>query len=351
MINQRDVIEHLMQEIYRNPSDTEIRGVLQERVSEREQQIRERRISTIDIPEFIRCLNVVLQIARGKKADGTKDLTSQLEDRYESNSDSPEALNLLKEIAQLITTGKNDIATTSFLPKSIDRTEIVDEIDVLVSTAKKIKNIPILETEKKNKKPGVETDDDFLLSTIRDLLELYNTVFNAYQTAKLSQGKLDFTDLQMKTRDLLRDNAEIQQKLASRHTYYMVDEYQDTNELQYELVMLLTNELKEANLFIVGDPKQSIYAFRGADVRVFEKTKQNIVDDGGRDVRLTENFRSLRDTVGFVNYFFDHLMGDGNENEFEVEYEALTQGRPVKTNGTVEILLGKQTRKQQMNTR
>ena len=61
-----------------------------------------------------------------------------------------------------------------------------------------------------------------------------------------------------------------------------------------------------------------------------------------RDIRLTENFRSLRDTVGFVNYFFDHLMGDGQENEFEVEYEALTQARPVKTNGAVEILIGKQ---------
>ena len=122
----------------------------------------------------------------------------------------------------------------------------------------------------------------------------------------------------------------------------MVDEYQDTNELQYELVMLLTNELKAANLFIVGDPKQSIYAFRGADVRVFTKTKEKIVEDGGADIRLTENFRSLRDTVGFVNYFFNHLMGDGKETEFEVAYEALTQARPVPANGRVEILLGNQ---------
>ena len=344
MINQRDVIEYLMQEIYRNPNDTEIRGILQERVRERTQQIRERLLSTIDIPKFIQCLNTVLQVARGKRAEEANDLIQQLKGQYETNLNSPEALNLLKEIAQLITIGKNKtakIATQSFLPKSIDRTGITDAIDFLVSTAKKIIVVPSVENNENGTNQD-ETDDDFLLSTTRDLLELYNKVFNAYQTAKLSQGKLDFADLQLKTRDLLRNNEEIRQKLVSQYKYYMVDEYQDTNELQYELVMLLTNELKSAKLFIVGDPKQSIYRFRGADVSIFKKTQQKIEENGGLDISLTENFRSLRDTVGFVNYFFNRLMGDGKETEFEVEYEALTQARPVEGNGAVEILLGKQ---------
>ena len=83
MINQRDALEHLVQEIYRNPNDTEIRGTLQARVRERQQQIQERLLSTIDIPEFIRCLNTVLQIARGKKADGAQNLIQQLEGQYE----------------------------------------------------------------------------------------------------------------------------------------------------------------------------------------------------------------------------------------------------------------------------
>ena len=355
MINQRDTLEHLIQEIYRHPNDTEIREALQARACEREQQIRERLMSTIDLPEFFRCLKTVLQVARGKKADGAKNLIHQLEGQYETNLNAPEVPNLLKEIAQLITTGENKntkIATQSFLPKSIDRTGIANEIDFLVATSKKIKNIPILEkdddktndieTDDEAKANEVETDDDFLISTTRDLLTLYKRIATDYQIAKLSQGTLDFNDLQLKTRDLLQNNEDLRQALIKRHTYYMVDEYQDTNELQYELVMLLTNELKSANLFIVGDPKQSIYGFRGADVRVFEKTKQKIIKAEGRDIRLTENFRSLRDTVGFVNYFFDHLMADGEENEFEVEYEALTQARPVKTNGAVEILIGKQ---------
>ena len=354
MINQRDALEHLMQEIYRHPNDTEIRGALQKRVRERQRQIQERLMSTIDIPEFIRCLNAVLQAARGRNAEAVSDLTQQLETLYAQNPDAPELPKLLKQIADLITIKNGNIAKSAFIGTRVDTTDIDTEINGLVSAAKKIKALPLLENEKdddktdpvetdnENEANEVETDDNFLLSTIRDLLTLYTRISKAYRTAKLSQGKLDFTDLQLKTRDLVRDNAEIRQKLVSRHKYYMVDEYQDTNELQYELVMLLTNELTAANLFIVGDPKQSIYAFRGADVRVFTKTKEKIVDNGGDDIRLTENFRSLRDTVGFVNYFFNHLMGDGKETEFEVAYEALTQARPVKTNGKVELLLGKQ---------
>ena len=341
MINQRDTLEHLMQEIYKNPNDREIRGVLQERVHERKQQIRERLISTIDIPEFIRCLNTVLQVASGKNAEAVKDLTQELKTLHGQHLDLTGALNLLTDTAYLITTARNDIAKRDFLGNRVTTTGIEAETNFLASTAKKIKAAPPIENNK-NTADENETDDDFLLSTIHDLLTLYIQISRAYRTAKLSQGKLDFADLQLKTRDLLRNNKEIRQKLVSRHKYYMVDEYQDTNELQYELVMLLTNELKAANLFIVGDPKQSIYAFRGADVRVFTKTKEKITDNGGDDIRLTENFRSLRDTVGFVNYFFNDSMGDGKETEFEVAYEALTQARPIKSNGTVEILLGKQ---------
>ena len=341
MINQRDLIEHLMQEIYRNPNDTEIRGILQERVRERTQQIRERLLSTIDIAELIQCLNTVSQIASGKNAEAVKDLTQQLEAHSGQNPDPSVVLDLLREIAHLITTASNNIAKRDFLGNRVETTGIETEINYLVSTAKKIIVVPSVENNE-NGTSQDETDDDFLLNTIRDLLELYNKVFNAYQTAKLSQGKLDFADLQLKTRDLLRNNEEIRQKLVSQYKYYMVDEYQDTNELQYELVMLLTNELKRAKLFIVGDPKQSIYRFRGADVSVFKKTQQKIKENDGLDISLTENFRSLRDTVGFVNYFFNRLMGDGKETEFEVAYEVLTQARPVKENGAVEILLGKQ---------
>lgn len=336
MINQRDLIAQLMLKIYDDRSEAEIRETLQ-------QKALKQLMSSIDIPEFIRCLNTVLEVAEGKKAEEAKHLMPQLETLHKQKSGSSEVPNLLKEIGYLITIKDGSIATTGFLPKRIDRTRIADEINFLVSSAKKIKNIPTSEKQKNDDlKTNVETDDDFLISTTRDLLTLYTRILNDYQTTKLSQGTLDFNDLQLKIRDLLRNNEEIRKRLVERHQYYMIDEYQDTNELQYELVILLTDELKRANLFIVGDPKQSIYAFRGADVRVFEKTRNKIVENGGLTISLKENFRALPGPIGFTNHFFNPLMGDGSENEFEVEYEALTQARPVNTNGGIEILLGKQ---------
>ena len=334
MVEKRDSLERLMKKMYSNPNDTEIRERL-------ERQIREELMSKIDVAEFIQCLNAVLEVATGTKAENARNLIQQLEALYKQNPDSPEGLNLLKAIGDLITIQNGSIATGGFLPKSVDRTGIADQIAFLESTAKKIKDVPTLEKETNDKKKdAVETDDDFLISTTRDLLTLYNRILGDYQNAKFSQSVLDFNDLQLKTRDLLRDNAEIRQKLVDRYKFYMVDEFQDTNKLQYDLVMRLTNKLESANLFIVGDPKQSIYAFRGADVRVFQKTRQKIVENDGLAISLKENFRSLQGPIRFTNYFFDRLMQDGSENEFEVPYESLIKARPTDADGAVEILLG-----------
>ena len=365
MIGKQDIIAKLQQKIYNDRSNAEIRADL-------EQKVLEKSMSAIDVTEFIRCLNTVLQVASGKNVEDVEDLTQQLEARYAKDPNASEVPRLLKQFVDLITTKSGTIAKSAFIGTRTDTTGIEVEINFLVSTVERIKILPDLEsveesdrisdTETDNSEDktdtvetdddsllikvdtpsasAVETDDDFLLSTLRDLLVLYTRVLKDYDEAKLSQGMLDFNDLQLKTRDLLRDNEKIRDELVKRHQYYMVDEYQDTNEVQYELVMLLTDELKSANLFIVGDPKQSIYGFRGVDVRVFDKTKKKIREDGGKSISLAENFRSVRDVIGFVNYFFSHLMGAGNENEFEVEYEALTQARHAKTDGAIEILIG-----------
>ena len=328
MINQRDVIEHLIKEIY----SSQCHGQLPDAW---EQAIRAELMSENDAAEFIRCLNAVLQLAKGKNAGSVKPLTRKLETLPTKDPNLPEVMGLLKKIADLITTKTGGIAKNDFIGRGVKTTGIDPEVDFLVSAAEKIKTAPAAEVDG-------ETDDEFLLSTTRDLLTLYKKIYNDYQTAKLSQGKLDFNDLQLKTRDLLRDDKVVRQKVVKRYKYYMVDEYQDTNELQYELVMLLTNKLKDAKLFIVGDPKQSIYGFRGADVRVFEKTKKMLKDKQGIDISLKENFRSLHDVIAFVNYFFDRLMGAGTETEFEVPYESLIKARGTDANGTIDIILGKQ---------
>ena len=327
MINQRDVVEQLIKDVYGTQSHTQLPDTW-------ERIIRAESMSENDVTEFIRCLNTVSQRAKGKNTTSVTPLIRKLEALPEKNPDLPDVLDILKEIAELITIQNGNIAKTNFLGRGVKTADIDTEVNFLVSAAEKIKTTPVVEADG-------ETDDHFLLSTTRDLLTLYKEIFNAYQTAKLSQGKLDFNDLQLKTRDLLRSNKNIRQKLVDRYEYYMVDEYQDTNELQHELIMLLTNNLKNAKLFIVGDPKQSIYGFRGSDVRVFKKAEQKITDEDGEAISLKENFRSLHSVIEFVNYFFDHLMGDGRESEFEVPYESLIQARSANIKGAVQILLGK----------
>ena len=191
------------------------------------------------------------------------------------------------------------------------------------------------------------------------MIDVYDEVQRAYEDRKRQAGQLDFDDLQIKVRDLLHQQESIREQLAERYPYIMVDEYQDTDQLQYEILKPLISDYKSGNLFIVGDQNQSIYRFRGADVRVFDQTRKDITEyqsaltknftwegqileandlEKRGELHLPENFRLLRNLVGFVNLIFEEIMG--GRNEFEVEYEPLIQGRTTNQSGDVELLIG-----------
>ncbi len=327
LIDKRDIVDQLLVSVYAGSSNGEI-------PAEWKEAFLEELPSETDVDEFLHALSAVLQVATGKNTTEVGILGSKLEMLPDRNARSTDVRNLLNEIAPLITTSGDNIAKRDFIGSRVDVSELQEEIDILVSVATKIKSAPQIDSE------DTETDDLFMLKTTKHLLSLYNGIQNEYQNNKLAQGKLDFTDLQLMTRDLLKSNETIRNKLVERHKYFMIDEYQDTNEVQYELVMLLTNQLQDANLFIVGDPKQSIFGFRGADVRIFDKTRTIIEGNGGENIQLKENFRSLRKPVGFVNHFFKSLMGDGTQTEYDVPFEALTKARTDSGEGSVEILLG-----------
>lgn len=133
-----------------------------------------------------------------------------------------------------------------------------------------------------------------------------------YENAKQKAGLLDFDDLLLKTRDLLRDHPEVREELAARFRHIVVDEYQDTDPMQTEIVLLLTaGEPPGADwrravplpgrLCLVGDPKQSIYRFRRADVGHYLRVKERLLANGAAEVRLTTNFRSVPGICDFVN--------------------------------------------------
>ncbi len=140
----------------------------------------------------------------------------------------------------------------------------------------------------------------------RDLLqELLGLFDGAYQAAKDSESALDFEDLQLRARDLLRDDESVRERERLRFRSVMVDEFQDTNRLQCELV----DEFDPEELFFVGDEFQSIYRFRHADVEVFKERRA-----GSEGVLpLRRNYRSRPELLAVVNELFASGFGDDFE--------------------------------------
>ncbi|HEX6490242.1 MAG TPA: UvrD-helicase domain-containing protein, partial [Gaiellaceae bacterium] len=144
---------------------------------------------------------------------------------------------------------------------------------------------------------------DELAKRDRELLqELLEAFARAYAVAKEREAGLDFEDLQLNARDLLREHAELRQREEWRFRAVMVDEFQDTNRLQCELIDLLAGE----ELFFVGDEFQSIYGFRHADVHVFRERREQ----AGALLPLTLNYRSRPEVLAAVNFFFGADFGD-----------------------------------------
>ena len=142
----------------------------------------------------------------------------------------------------------------------------------------------------------------------RDLLQaLLEGFARAYDGAKRREGVLDFEDLQLNARDLLRSNERIREREHLRFAAIMVDEFQDTNRLQCELIDLVAEGPARPELFFVGDEFQSIYGFRHADVQVFRERRKS--EGGG--LALVRNYRSRPEVLAAVNHLFQDEFGDG----------------------------------------
>jgi ATP-dependent helicase/nuclease subunit A len=149
-----------------------------------------------------------------------------------------------------------------------------------------------------------------------DLLDLVQEVSDQMEGECRRRSWLSFDDLLLLSRDLLRDHPPVLAELRSRWQVLMVDEFQDVNPVQGQLVRLLAG-LDEQNpepapprLMVVGDRKQSIYAFRGADVTVFAQTMDEFPDSGGEVAALKENFRSQTGLITFFNRLFKRVFND-----------------------------------------
>ncbi len=148
-----------------------------------------------------------------------------------------------------------------------------------------------------------------------EVSRLLGGVDEEYRRRKGQQASLDFTDLERGARDLLQHNPGLADHYRKLYQQVMVDEYQDTNDLQKQILDLLVTGPDGGRhwgkLFVVGDYKQSIYRFRGANVELFLATQREAAEAGeerARVVPLVENFRSQEDLISFINSFFPLLM-------------------------------------------
>jgi len=176
--------------------------------------------------------------------------------------------------------------------------------------------------------PEIEAKAAALAANIR---RIYENLADAYKRGKLERASADFDDLIQAAYEMLRDNDEIRARTARGIKFLLIDEFQDTDSWQLQIARLLADHPEGPDLFVVGDAKQSIYDFRGAEVEVFQNEKC-----AAQVTFLDKNYRTLPDVLAFINETFQR---SGLLNAVEPDYAPLTPHRPALGEPRVEFLL------------
>jgi len=231
----------------------------------------------------------------------------------------------------------------------------VHELDAWISRAEQVRQrdydtleallLKLLRELKDLRKKGAEdligALEAFQFSANADLAALVREemqeLLDRYDDLKRRSGKLDFLDLLILARDLVRGDTTVRAYLQQRFTHIFVDEFQDTDPLQAEILLLLaSSDPRQDNwlevtptpgkLFVVGDPKQSIYKFRRADVALYESIRRRLEERGVPTIHLSKSFRSVPAVQQCVNAAFEaEMTGDtaaGQANYVPLERHA-----------------------------
>jgi ATP-dependent helicase/nuclease subunit A len=163
---------------------------------------------------------------------------------------------------------------------------------------------------------------------------------------RAAEGKLEFHDLLVLARDLLRDDAEVRASLQAQFPRLLLDEFQDTDPIQIEIAVRIAGgaeasaddwrriEIPPGSLFVVGDPKQSIYRFRRADIGMYLRAQERFSDT----VTLDSNFRTVTPVLDWVNDVFSRVIAPAFEAQ--PPYQALSATRAVAGDGPAVVVLG-----------
>ncbi|NQU75403.1 MAG: UvrD-helicase domain-containing protein [Planctomycetes bacterium] len=158
-------------------------------------------------------------------------------------------------------------------------------------------------------------NDGYSAMCLQALTVLAHDAISRYATAKRRSGVLDFVDLQVEARNLLLNNDDVRRRTAAEINHLLIDEFQDTDSLQHQLLYLAVDcrgpDPTEGKVFFVGDAKQSIYRFRGAEVEVFNSARDAMGQRRRRNLDLS--FRTHAAGLAVVNRIFSQLIGPAYE--------------------------------------
>ncbi len=176
--------------------------------------------------------------------------------------------------------------------------------------------------------------DTHAIPLIRSLLNVYSRYVEYLEKRKRQEGIITFTDVIVKTRKLLQSETSIGQKYCDRYDHILVDEFQDTNDLRWDIVKSIASgdsEIREKGIFLVGDEKQSIYRFTNADVTVMNRTQTDLTKTGNFDlIEFDDNYRSSDFLIQkCINPLFKNILYNENDGQSDgikkQEYEAKFQ--------------------------
>ncbi len=168
----------------------------------------------------------------------------------------------------------------------------------------------------------IDTYSKFNLLTV--LIHRYiDDFYIKWQEEKRSNKNQTFNDMLRTIRETLLNEDypyPFKSALKEKYTYAIIDEFQDTNQLQFDTFKKIFMEDDDHHIIVVGDPKQSIYSFQGADLNVYQKAKKEILDNGGLSLTLKTNYRSSKAMIDECNKFFKGSFflepsDDGREND------------------------------------
>ncbi len=282
-----------------------------------------------------------------------------------------ELISYTDHMNRLIPTLPQDSGHDTLIPQYRRLARLVRQMDLdrsaeLMEILAEFGTVKVVQKEWPGKKPQALAEKDrwdvFTENTAKPLVELwqekrYSLVLRAFSRAvfvydrmRFAAGGMNYQDLLMKAAKLLRDKPQIRQYFRRRFTHLLVDEFQDTDPIQAEVMLLLTAtdpsetdwrrcKPVEGSLFVVGDPKQSIYRFRRADIVTYSEV-QKIIEENGQTVVLTANFRSSKPIIDWINGTFSQIFPDraNNYSPAQASMVAVRGGGDAVERSGVEVL-------------